>query len=115
MDAAANLLLPAVAMTAASGTASASDVIVVLGWILGLVLVGAIAIYLLRRWVKREMEPPVGFSLEDLRQLRDAGEITDVEYNTARDRVIAHVKRQAVSKPGGVESLRRAYTSRRKP
>jgi uncharacterized protein YjeT (DUF2065 family) len=61
--------------------------------VLGLVLVGAgIGLLLLQRHWRRMMRTPDGelmpFSLEQLRQLHRRGELTDDEFQRARQRII---------------------------
>jgi hypothetical protein len=71
------------------------NLIVWLGILMGVVIVGFTAILLLRRWLRDpsggESQDP-GFSLSELRAMRDRGEITPEEYEQTRARVIAKVK-----------------------
>ncbi len=82
--------------------AQASDVGVsilpILGWLIALVFAGALAIYLFRRWMRGEGTDPIGFTLADLREMLESGEITDVEFRAARDAMIAQVKRRSASR-----------------
>ena len=83
-----------------SQTSSAHDYTVgqVLMWgaiLIGIVFLGSIFIMLLRRRLKDPALPTgadAGFSLSDLREMRDRGEITPEEYEQTRARVIAKVK-----------------------
>jgi len=64
------------------------------------VLVGLAAVYWVR---KRLMDEPdqsasVGLTLNDLRQLRSDGKITEEEYERARARIAAGMKQQAPPK-----------------
>jgi hypothetical protein len=62
------------------------------------VLVGAVVIMMLRRWLKEPLagaSDDAGFSLSELRAMRDRGEITPEEYEQTRSRVIAKVKAAA--------------------
>ena len=63
--------------------------------LLSIVVVGGLAIMLLRklisdRWKNSTVD--AGFSLSDLREMRDRGEITPEEYDATRARVLAKVK-----------------------
>lgn len=69
--------------------------------LLALVFVGGFGILLLRRklYSSRDEPPEVGFSLSDLRKMRDRGEITPEEYEITRNKVIAKVKSSMEAKP----------------
>src|SRR5690348_15499986 len=65
------------------------------GLLILVILVGAAGILLVRRWMRggdSGGQPDAGFSLSDLRAMRDRGEITSEEYEQTRARVIAKVK-----------------------
>ncbi len=62
-----------------------------------LVALGVVAIFAARRYLRAAAPPPSGFTLGDLRELPEAGEITDVEYEAAKASIIAQVKRPAAS------------------
>ncbi len=73
------------------------------GWVL-LVIIAAVVLLLLSLWVKKrfdhrnapEMAPDVatgGFAVGDLRRMRDSGEISDEEYERARERIVAGARR----------------------
>ncbi len=109
------VLIAQAAPTVASESASASDVFTGLGMVLAMVLVGAIGIYLVRRKIKQDSEEPVGFTLSDLREMRDSGDITDVEFNAARDRIVAQVKKQTQRTGKSVSLKSSPYTSPKKP
>jgi hypothetical protein len=75
-----------------------------------LVVVGGFAILMVRRRLNAEDDPAssesVGFSLSDLRAMRDRGEITAQEYEITKARVIDKVKanmaaREKKQKPTG--------------
>jgi hypothetical protein len=58
---------------------------------LGLVLVGMMAAARLRRKMKEEdvtTGPVAGFTLSDLRQMHRAGQITDAEFERAKEKVV---------------------------
>jgi hypothetical protein len=71
-----------------------------LGILTGVVLLGFGAILLMRRYLWSGKESPTedaGFSLSELRAMRDRGEITPEEYEQTRALVIAKVKGAAAS------------------
>lgn len=88
------------------------DVFTALGWILVFVIAGVVVIYMVRRWLRAESAPPVGFTLADLREMRDGGEITDSEFEAAKSAMIAQVKRQssaAKAREGRPAEVRRVH------
>lgn len=62
--------------------------------LLAVVILGGAAILLIRNKFlsKDEDEQPAGFTLSDLRELRDSGEMSNEEYEAARAKMIAKVK-----------------------
>jgi hypothetical protein len=64
------------------------------------VVIGSVFIMILRRRMNaaHSSAQDAGFSLSDLRAMRDRGEITPEEYEQTRARVIAKVKSQAAKK-----------------
>ncbi len=69
--------------------------------LIGLVTVGSVIIMFLRRRLKAGASPVqgAGFSLSELRAMRDRGEITPEEYEQTRTRVIAAVKKESREYP----------------
>ena len=77
------------------------SVLSALGWVL-LIIVAAVVLLVLGLWVKKKItgdddfEPPSmvmgSFSVGDLRRMRDNGEISDEEFERARERVISDAK-----------------------
>jgi uncharacterized membrane protein len=68
-----------------------------------IVIVGFIAIVLMRKYLWKSDaagEYDTGFSLSDLREMRDRGEITSQEYEQTRARIIAKVKGAGSAKKG---------------
>jgi hypothetical protein len=66
--------------------------------LMGVVIAGTLVILAIRRVLKRQDAPAAadaGFSLSELRAMRDRGEITSEEYEQTRARVIAKVKANA--------------------
>jgi hypothetical protein len=67
-----------------------------LGILMVLVVVGGFGILMIRRRLNAQDDPAssesVGFSLSDLRAMRDRGEITPEEYEITKARVIDKVK-----------------------
>jgi len=78
-------------------------VLIALGIMMVLVVVGGFGILMFRRrlWGEEEDDnsSDVGFSLSDLREMRDRGEITPEEYEITRARVIAKVKSSLAGPP----------------
>lgn len=70
----------------------------VLGVLVLIVIVGGVVLLLIRRWWKSESEAaPPGFTLGDLRELRDSGEISVAEYERAREKMVQSVRKQSTS------------------
>jgi hypothetical protein len=70
--------------------------------IMAVAVVGFITIMIFKRFWKRSEGQPTheaGFSLADLRAMRDRGEITPEEYEQTRANVIAKVKKKSEEKP----------------
>jgi hypothetical protein len=66
--------------------------------LMGAVIVGSFAILFIRRWLRDPtggVTADAGFSLSELRAMRDRGEITSEEYEHTRARVISKVKASA--------------------
>lgn len=67
------------------------------GVLLGAVIIGGALLMVLRNYLQRrdqgsESGGGVGFSLSDLREMRDRGEITEAEFDAARAKIIARTK-----------------------
>jgi hypothetical protein len=73
------------------------------GVIMAAAVVGCVAIMILKRRLMSpgEGEQVPGFSLSELREMRDRGEMTPEEYERTRARVIAKVKGKMVEGPKG--------------
>ena len=68
-----------------------------LGILFVFVLVGGIILLYVRARYRKQMEPPTedfGFTLADLKKLRDRGELSDAEYEVARNRMVLKLKKQ---------------------
>ncbi len=74
------------------------SILPILGWLMALVLAGGIVIYFVRRWMKHEASNPVGFTLGDLREMLEAGLITEVEFQAAKDAMIEQVKKHSAKR-----------------
>ena len=89
-------------MAIALFTAQESSFSSVFVWLL--VLVAAViggfwVVTWLKRWLKTDEEPvSIGFSLSDLRDLHRAGKLSDEEFERARAKMAASMKRD-LSKP----------------
>lgn len=67
----------------------------ILPWLIvliGVVLVGGVAIYFIRRYLHADHgASDAGFSLQDLRDLHVAGELTDEEFQRAKSMMIGRM------------------------
>ena len=88
--------------------AAANDSKAILVW--SLVLLAAVIVgFVLVLWVKRRLRqvdeaPTLGFSLADLRELHRTGKISDQEFERARGKMAASLKREiAQQKPKKAE------------
>jgi hypothetical protein len=86
--------LPHASPLAQSGTGSilGSSLLLVV-----LLLVLFFGMAMLRKWVKKgdDEAPKLGFTLGDLRRMRDEGQITEEEFERARTQMIAATQRAA--------------------
>ena len=60
----------------------------------GMVIFLGLVAALVRRWLNKQGEDdtlgnPTGFSLHELKQMRDSGQLSEDEYETAREKLIA--------------------------
>jgi len=64
------------------------------GILMGVVLVGFGAIAILKSRVKKQADepPPAGFSLADLRQMHERGDLTEEEFQAAKAKLIARTR-----------------------
>jgi hypothetical protein len=69
---------------AAQGTAAFGQIVTWLVVLMALVVVGGAAIFIARRFLHSETARPEGFSLQSLRDMHKAGELSDEEYEQAR-------------------------------
>ncbi|MBL9148610.1 MAG: SHOCT domain-containing protein [Phycisphaerae bacterium] len=78
------------------GGASASQLFSTLAPLLGLlvvvVLLGAIVIYWVRRYMRGEPTKADGFSLEELRQMHRRGEMNDEEFARAKSAILGRAR-----------------------
>jgi hypothetical protein len=63
--------------------------------VLAAVVLGGIIIYLVGNWARRTDDPLPGFTLGDLRELRESGDITEEEFKAARNALISQVRKQS--------------------
>ena len=82
-----------------------NQVLIALAIMMVLVMVGGFGILIFRRRLNAADDADgsanVGFSLSDLREMRDRGEITAEEYEVTRMKVITKVKASLTSGPPG--------------
>lgn len=93
------------------GVGAVGSVMVWLGVLLVVVLVGGFALLFLRRWLFEPDggEGSTGWDLHALRQMRDRGDLSDAEYESARARIIGALSGESgvsttPAPPGGAES-----------
>ena len=68
------------------------DVLPWLGALFAVVVIGAVAIWLLRRMLKQDSGGGSGgFTLQDLRDMRASGELSDEEFEKARASIIGRL------------------------
>jgi hypothetical protein len=95
--------IPRIAEIAELTPEDRNKVLIALAILMALVVVGGVGILLFRRRLNAEegadASANVGFSLSDLREMRDRGEITAEEYDATRAKVIVKVKASLVAKP----------------
>ena len=60
--------------------------------LIGFTVVGGIIIFAIRRVMKSDFKGSSTFTLGELKELRDKGEINDVEFQRAKDSIIDHMK-----------------------
>ncbi len=74
----------------------------ILPWLvalLGVVVIGAAGIWVVRRSVRRESDGGAGgFTLQDLRNMKASGQLSDEEFSRARDSMI-----EQLSEPSAAE------------
>jgi hypothetical protein len=86
---------------------AANDTRAIFVW--SLVLLAAVIVgFVLVLWVKRRLKhddaaPTLGFSLADLRELHRTGKISDEEFERARGKMAASLKRETAEKPKKAE------------
>lgn len=91
-----------VALTIADASPGGSLFGHVLPWLvalLGVVAIGGAGIWIVRRMARHELDDGAGgFTLQDLRELRASGRLSDEEFIRARDSLIGRL-----SEPSGAE------------
>lgn len=101
MDAVNYLLLAATSAPLPDGRTAFMQM---LPWLIGLlviVILGGAALVIVRNRLKASetASPDTGFTLADLRALRDRGEISEQEYHVARNKIVTSVKKSLQPKP----------------
>lgn len=83
----------------AVGVEVGTSLLPVLGIIALFAVIGFGLIYWVGRWARSDTDTstPIGFTMSDLRELHESGEITDVEYRAARDSLIARIKQRSAN------------------
>jgi hypothetical protein len=71
------------------------------------ILVFIIALWLVRKayrvWTQEEPGSPTGFTLGDLRDMRKKGQISEAEYERAKEAIVAAAKRPTTPPPKAPE------------
>ena len=92
------MMMPSFATTLGAEATADKSLLSILPWLallFVLILIGGVAILIVRNKLRTSNESApedTGFTLADLRKLRDRGELTAEEYETARVKMIAKVK-----------------------
>src|SRR3954471_17691974 len=70
-----------------------ADVVPWLILLIGVVLAGAVVIYFIRRYLRSD-DPHAadGFTLHDLREMHEAGDLTDAEFQRAKAAMIGRLR-----------------------
>lgn len=68
-----------------------AQVLVWLAIVVGAIVAGIAVVYGVRRWAQRE-EPAQTFTFEDLRQMRERGDITEIEYAAMRNALLTQME-----------------------
>jgi hypothetical protein len=80
-------------LLAADKTLVLSNILPWLILLIGLTLAGGVLIYFVRRSLKGgDTSAPAGFTLQDLRDMHAAGEISDAEFERARSLMINRLR-----------------------
>ncbi len=69
-----------------------------LGLLVLLVLIGGAVAILIRRRMAIDESPTIGFTLGDLRTMRDRGEISEEEFEQARDKMVRAVRGESTAR-----------------
>ncbi len=87
--------------TLSANSRLSSEVMILLGVIVGLgVLMGVVAMVLRRKLVVRDESPPLGFTLSDLRRLHAEGQISDEELAAAEERTLSRSRSHYLGNAG---------------
>jgi uncharacterized membrane protein len=90
---------PAILATLADSAAYfPADLLLTLAVVLVVCGAGLVIAYMVKRWSRREHTSQT-FTLQDLRELRDRGDITDPEYVALRTEILGRAGRQLDQDP----------------
>jgi hypothetical protein len=77
-----------------------ADILPWLGLLVVIILLGGgLALYLRRRFATVREGETAGFTLADLRRMRDSGEISEVEFTAAKSRMLESMKPMKPASP----------------
>jgi hypothetical protein len=77
-----------------------ADILPWLGLLVVIILLGGgLALYLRRRFATVREDGTAGFTLADLRRMRDSGEISEVEFTAAKSRMLESMKPMKPASP----------------
>lgn len=85
--------------------AAANDFTPIFVWsliLIGVVIILFVAAVWVKRWASRneDLGPVTGFSLSELRLLHQSGQLSQEEYDRAKDKIVQAAKTMAAKPPG---------------
>jgi hypothetical protein len=91
---------------------TASDYRSIILWsllLIGLIVVGWVTVLQVKRRLQRpDVTAGAGFTLSDLRQLHKSGQMSDEEFERAKDKVVDAARRAAARESGASSSRRQS-------
>lgn len=79
-----------------NASSTLADIIITLGVLLGLLILGVVvSLVIRRRMLSDTRAEPTGFTLQELREMRAEGRLSETEYEAARNAMIGRVRSKA--------------------